>query len=103
MKEKYAEWKKRNEAEKLELEAQRIENQKKNKIAYEKKQAAHDAKCADPVQQARLKAYLDDLMAVGEKHGLSLCHEDSQGSFLVYEREYDDDDDFTGARWGQER
>ena len=30
-------------------------------------------------------AYLEDLIAVGRKHGMSLSHEDTQGAFVVME------------------
>jgi len=33
--------------------------------------------------KAKVKQFLDDIVAVCHKHGLSLSHEDSHGSFLV--------------------
>ena len=36
-------------------------------------------------QSLRIKAFLDEIQAVCEKHGLSLGHEDDHGAFLVEE------------------
>lgn len=41
---------------------------------------------------ARVRAYLRDLAEVGERHGLSLGHEDSHGAFIVRRRDQSGDE-----------
>lgn len=83
-----------------EVENERAERERQTR--WEKTRAKHAAKRNDPVQQARLKAYLDELVEVGRKHGLSLGHEDEHGSFLVYEQGKGFEDWLEEADWGYE-
>lgn len=36
-----------------------------------------------PEQSARVRAFLDEVEALQEKHGLEISHEDSHGAFLI--------------------
>lgn len=48
--------------------------------------------CSDPKVLNRLTAFFDDLAKLYRQHGLSLAHEDSNGSFTV-ELYYKDNED----------
>lgn len=42
-----------------------------------------DSLAGERVEMPDVDAYIEELIAVSEKHGMSLAHEDTQGSFVV--------------------
>mgnify|MGYP003590568770 CR=1 FL=1 len=49
--------------------------------------------------EEKRKEFLDELLQVCKKHGLSLGHEDTQGSFLIHPYNKHDADWLTDAIW----